>query len=1309
MIEPEKLQLNINKPYYQNLIPMINESQTKQNQVKTIRLFSATNPNQKNKKYESQEKLKIYKDNSISNNFKSNRNRPTSVKQSHQNYFYPQKRKIIYNSEMNYPQLTLNSTNIQGNNVPLQRRRKIVYEEDNELADEYDILRKIWKEAGVTDTYIDNFETITNNEKNSKSEILQSLKNEEQQMIKFKEEMLKVVSEIIKRENDIKNIKNINKRYLNVKTRISVNINPKKNIKNNNYIKEKDKKKNEENENNEKDNELKKELEEEKNKIEQEIERCLTSLRLHGINVVTVMKKFNMRYENLLNAGKVDLDYLKKKYGFDKNYLLKLKTDLDFLKDSDIGDLYHFSQKGKDPFLISISIDEQKDNVDKTYKYKILPISEDMAKQIKLYNHLLNEIEIFTMMKNDYSISNNNISNNFSQYKYGGFFNGISKNNDSSYFFDSKFKTVNNLTNITPLIKESKITFNTIQSKQKMQNKKSDFQGNFKSIRLVEYKKSQNQIEKLKKNLAGPYISKVDNSSEANDNNYNNNNYNSKTIQMPKIKINKTKSILDEESISSNPDDEIVKEVQTRVNKEVINKLFEVENRVKKQVEEKLKKDQERIEEEERRLKKEKEKIEELRKIEEEKRKKDKEKWEKIEKERIKREIEEKKKFEEEEKLKKEENEQFRKDIEQKFLNEIEKRFKKEENERKRREEENNLIKKELELKIKYELEQERIKREREEREKAEMKEKIRLEEIEKIKNAVRKDEYDRIRRQEIDKIDKEREERKKREEFERKRKEEEERMKREIERLKKENEERKEKANDDKKRREEEEKERKEREKKLYEEIERLKKEELIKKNLEKEIELQKKIAEEKELQYKKELEERKKKEKRSKSKENEKKEKRSKSKEKEKKGKKSKEKDKSEGKDRGNSREKSREKSREENRDKSRGKSRSKSKEKKDKKQKKDGGDENKNIIKNTSSMKDSSVSVSEKKPNKKRQITKGISSSEDNNIYTNKESSSNVEKKKKIVLKNKNKHNDDDKNEESEIPSSSKEELRFVDIKNIKGSKLEIDASDVKSFEKSKIYNQNKKKNYKLKTSYNAFKPNLLNSFNNKLAISRMSQMSSSKNKKAKKAPMKAVDEIFRIKDSKIIFTNPNNSPKDKESQKFIIEEINSETDKENIINPYINYKLNDNKNENIVESKRYDIEKNINEKDIIYNSLNNNINDNENTNINILENINDKENIDIKKPNKLLISKILVHDEIKEEPEKEELKSKYNESKISGGGNNEMNVKEVIIEGVKEVFNNEVKMAIKEEVGKALAEVKKSFEINREKEREKYKEE
>ena len=699
-LELERRQQNQVQPYYQGTIHTLDSTnkyypnQSSQNQVKSNRIFSANNSLSKNLQNNSRDKLRIYKTSNNNKqfyglNYQTIQNRPTSVKQKPQRLVYQQKKRlgvgVGYSTELNYPCITLNSTNSQVNNVnniPFQRKRNIVYEEDNELAEEYEKLRKIWKEAGVTDIYIDNFETVTNNQNNSKEEILHSLKNEEQQMIKFKEEMLKVVSEIIKRENDIKNIKEINKRYLNVKTRI--NIIPKKNVKNNNYIKENNELDKEDNENDELENEKRKELEEEKRNIEDEIERCLNYIRLHGINVVAAIKKFNMRYEHLFNAGKIDLDYLKQKYGFDKNYLLKLRTDLDFLKDTDIGDLYHFSQKGKDPFLVSISIDEQGDNKDKNYekyKFKILPISDEMVKQIKLYNHLLNEVEIFTMMKNDYSISNN-FSNNFSHtYKYGGLINGISKFNESSAF-DSRFKTTNNLSKP----KENKITFNNIQNRQKLQNIKTDNSISYKPTTTIKLrpspisqaqdeKKSENQkeVEKLKMNLAGPYISKVNNDDE---NNYS---INIKNNQMPKIKSHKSNSMVEEES-SRNPEDEIVKEVENRVNKEVINKLFEVENRVKKQVEEKIKKDQERLEEEEKRLKKEKEKIEELRKIEEEKRQKDRERWEKLEKERIKREEEERKKNEEEEKLKKEQNDQFKRDIEQKFLFEIEQRFKREEN-----------------------------------------------------------------------------------------------------------------------------------------------------------------------------------------------------------------------------------------------------------------------------------------------------------------------------------------------------------------------------------------------------------------------------------------------------------------------------------------------------------------------------------------------------------------------------------------------------------------------------------------------------
>ena len=114
--------------------------------------------------------------------------------------------------------------------ITLKIKKNILYEEDNDISDEYEILKKIWKEVGVTDVYIENFETVINNLNNKKEEILQNLRNEEKQMIKFKEELLKVVSEIEKREKDINNIKKLNSKYLNIKTHI--NISPKRNIKN---------------------------------------------------------------------------------------------------------------------------------------------------------------------------------------------------------------------------------------------------------------------------------------------------------------------------------------------------------------------------------------------------------------------------------------------------------------------------------------------------------------------------------------------------------------------------------------------------------------------------------------------------------------------------------------------------------------------------------------------------------------------------------------------------------------------------------------------------------------------------------------------------------------------------------------------------------------------------------------------------------------------------------------------------------------------------------------------------------------------
>ena len=63
------------------------------------------------------------------------------------------------------------------------------------------------------------------------------------------------------------------------------------------------------------------------------------------------MKKIkNKIYEGYLK-GKYDLDIISKTYGFDKDYIIKLKEEMKFLKTGKIGLFFNIG-KSPDPFLI---------------------------------------------------------------------------------------------------------------------------------------------------------------------------------------------------------------------------------------------------------------------------------------------------------------------------------------------------------------------------------------------------------------------------------------------------------------------------------------------------------------------------------------------------------------------------------------------------------------------------------------------------------------------------------------------------------------------------------------------------------------------------------------------------------------------------------------------------------------------------------------------------------------------------------------------------------------------------------------------
>ena len=419
----EKMKKLINKPSnkltsakYRQLIQHTNYSNNK---------IRGLNMNLPNKIYlKTNEKEKKNKEKSKPSNYKLKLTLTDNNKLriSHSNFKTQNNMKNIndnftkkLSAELPLVQNKLNKKNIDKNNNKL-------FKEDSELNSEYQKLRQIWEETGVTKSFIKNFEKINNKINMDNSEDMQQIiKAEINQMTQFKNDIIKTVKLIEKREEEIKNIKNLDKKFSNFN--IYLNFEDESDTKN--MLNTKDVMVN-------------------KNEIEDEIHKSLSALRIKGINVVNQIRKIKMKYSNFINIGKIDIDILNDKYGYDKNYLIQLINDLDFLKDSNLKHIYHFSEKGQDPFLLSLSSKSQKtnflsnsisretqndfftdldedelitkvenDNKDNTTiiiggkKYKTLPITKDIWSIVKKLMYYLSQEILFNMVKLEQEEMNN--------------------------------------------------------------------------------------------------------------------------------------------------------------------------------------------------------------------------------------------------------------------------------------------------------------------------------------------------------------------------------------------------------------------------------------------------------------------------------------------------------------------------------------------------------------------------------------------------------------------------------------------------------------------------------------------------------------------------------------------------------------------------------------------------------------------------------------------------------------------------------------------------------------------------------------
>ena len=226
-----------------------------------------------------------------------------------------------------------------------------------------------------------------------------------------------------------------------------------------------------------------------------EISDKINELRRQTVNVCKSMKKIKTELSGIKNLDKYDIGLIGEKFKFDKNYLIKMKSELTFLKEGfikyyfNIGNdqtpfLLKASQKSKisndqDPFIHLVPLDQnlkeeitdctyyiyqeliayQNEKVHNKVLRSISPlkrnvINQDEAKNIgekednenkrNINEHIYNKINSFinkeTGVKNHVNMSEDNINNKFNNLH----FQQINKNKENSNFRKYGLNSINN-------------------------------------------------------------------------------------------------------------------------------------------------------------------------------------------------------------------------------------------------------------------------------------------------------------------------------------------------------------------------------------------------------------------------------------------------------------------------------------------------------------------------------------------------------------------------------------------------------------------------------------------------------------------------------------------------------------------------------------------------------------------------------------------------------------------------------------------------------------------------------------------------
>jgi hypothetical protein len=162
----------------------------------------------------------------------------------------------------------------------------------------------------------------------------------------------------------------------------------------------------------------------------------LKNARLSSINIINYIINIREICSYNVLGGKYNLDNLNKFYKFDKNYLIKMKFDMDFLVNSKLSIYFEFEPCEADPFLnyFYFKNPELEDRYD-------MQISEDILPQVKHGQYLILQDLIFFNINSVY-LNNLKKQEKESNWKSKGLY-GI---NPSQHALKNKKISINDLT-----------------------------------------------------------------------------------------------------------------------------------------------------------------------------------------------------------------------------------------------------------------------------------------------------------------------------------------------------------------------------------------------------------------------------------------------------------------------------------------------------------------------------------------------------------------------------------------------------------------------------------------------------------------------------------------------------------------------------------------------------------------------------------------------------------------------------------------------------------------------------------------------